>query len=110
MKKTLLFQAAIFIIFNFTYFNLISQTGEFKLSDPKENFYQTQKRMNKHFKKFEKEIAREKKEKAERKVVVGNNEEVELAGYELYKRWENYMEPRVYPSGDKTLASKAYEE
>src|SRR5438105_6814447 len=108
MQKNLLFSAAIFIALNFYSLQFIAQAGKFKLSDPKENFYQTQKRMNKHFRKFEKEIAREKKEKAEGRTTVGSNEEVELAGYELYKRWEHYMEPRVYPSGDKTLASKAY--
>jgi PKD repeat protein len=30
-------------------------------------------------------------------------------GYKQFKRWEAFMEPRVYPSGDKTLASQAYE-
>lgn len=30
-------------------------------------------------------------------------------GYKQFKRWEYYMEPRVYPSGDITLPSSNYE-
>ncbi len=30
-------------------------------------------------------------------------------GYKQFKRWENYMEPRVYPSGNLTLPSSNYE-
>jgi PKD repeat protein len=29
-------------------------------------------------------------------------------GFKAFKRWENYMEPRVYPSGDITLPSQTY--
>jgi len=101
----------IFLLFaNCSYFILQAQSGKFDLSNTNENFYQTQKRLNKHFKKHLREIEREKKEKREGKMQVGGEEEQELAGYELFKRWENYMEPRVYPTGDKTLASRAYEE
>ncbi|HXB38982.1 MAG TPA: PKD domain-containing protein [Bacteroidia bacterium] len=66
--------------------------------------------MNKHFNKFRKELAREAKEKTEGKGKVGDGDEQELGGYELYKRWEYYMEPRVYPSGDKSQAFRAVEE
>jgi PKD repeat protein len=84
--------------------------SKFNFIDPAENFYDTQKRLNKHFKKYQREIEHEQKERSEGKGKAGAEEEQELAGYELYKRWEYYMEPRVYPSGDKTLASRAYEE
>ncbi len=30
-------------------------------------------------------------------------------GYKQFKRWEYFMEPRVYPSGDMTLPSKTWE-
>ena len=30
-------------------------------------------------------------------------------GYKAFKRWEAYMEPRVYPSGNMTLPSQNYE-
>lgn len=87
-----------------------AQTGIFDLSNPSENFYQTQKRLAKYYKRHQREIENERKEKAEGRIQTGGKEEQELAGYELFKRWETYMAPRVYPTGDKTLASKAYEE
>lgn len=85
---------------------------EMNFQDPTENFYSIQKRMNKHFRKHEKEEQRERKERAElqAKGKVADNEEEEMAGYELYKRWEYYMEPRVYPSGDVSQANRAVEE
>ena len=89
---------------------LAQKKSKINFVDPNENFYDTQKRINKHFKKHMREIEREQKEKSEGKVKVGGEEEQELAGYELYKRWEYYAEPRVYPSGDKTLISRAHEE
>ncbi len=88
-------------------------------TDPNENFYVTQKKFNNYYKHFEKELARERREEAESSSKgkspllnskSGREEEQELGGYELFKRWENFMAPRVYPSGDKTLASKAFEE
>jgi PKD repeat protein len=87
-----------------------AQSRRFNLDDPAENFYDTQKRLNAYFKKHERELKEEQRRKAEGKMKPGDEQEQELAGYELYKRWEYFMEPRVYPSGDKTLASKAYEE
>ena len=35
-------------------------------------------------------------------------DEGKFPGYAQYKRWENYMEPRVYPTGDITLPSQTY--
>src|SRR5438270_6379495 len=85
-----------------------AQTNKLRFDDPQENFYDTQKRLNKKFKKFEKELATEHKEKSEGHVQIGQEEEMEMEGYELYKRWEFYAAPRVYPSGDKTLASRSH--
>lgn len=84
---------------------------KFDWNNPNENFYVTQARMNAYYKKFEKELERERKSgnlngKFRKK---GSEEEQELAGYELYKRWEYIMAPRVYPSGDKTLVSRGFE-
>ncbi|MBI2721104.1 MAG: PKD domain-containing protein [Bacteroidetes bacterium] len=90
-----------------------SKKPDYNWSDPSENFYVTQARMNAYYKKFEKELANEKKGSSVTKATarkVGAEEEKELAGYELYKRWEYMVAPRVYPSGDKTLFSKAFEE
>lgn len=118
--KTTLQSIAATLIFSLVTTALFSQNKNKGIDylDPTENFYATQSRMNNHFKKFEKELAEERREK-DKKIAQGassktaalkNNEEHEVASFEIYKRWENYMAPRVYPSGDKTLPSKAYEE
>jgi PKD repeat protein len=83
----------------------LAQNGRIRLDDPNENFYQTQKRLNKHFREFERESRKEHESERAKK-----GEEQEAASYEVYKRWESYMAPRVYPSGDKTLPSRAREE
>lgn len=83
----------------------------FDYLNPNENFYVTQKRFNKYFAEYEKKEAKERLERSQGKnQKLGYEMEEELGGYELYKRWENFVGPRVYPSGDKTLASRAYEE
>ncbi|MGZ3902596.1 MAG: PKD domain-containing protein [Bacteroidia bacterium] len=110
MKKFLL-QLSLTILFSGLFFNSQAQKkNKFNFVNTNENFYDTQKRINKHFKRFERELAREQRERSEGKGKVGGGEEQELAGYELFKRWEYYAEPRVYPSGDKTLISRANEE
>ncbi|MEO8150594.1 MAG: hypothetical protein ABI723_23385, partial [Bacteroidia bacterium] len=65
-------------------------------------FYEVQKDFYKQWKSKLKEMAREKRKgKTE-------GEENEAGGYEVYKRWESYMAPRVYPSGDLSLPSNNY--
>lgn len=103
-------KTSISYLFACIYITMNAQIGKFDFSNPNENFYITQKRLAKHFKKHIREIENEKKEKAEGRVQAGGEEELELAGYELFKRWESYMAPRVYPTGDKTQASRSYEE
>ncbi len=113
MRKNLFLSSVLIILFCFSQ-SLQAQLrkkANFDYADPSENFYVTQKRYNKYFKEHEKEEAKERKERSLGKnQKIGYEMEEELGGYELYKRWENFMAPRVYPSGDKTLASKAYEE
>ena len=89
---------------------LHAQKKKLNWQDPGENFYETQKRLGKYFRKHEREERRERLERArEGKAQPGHYQEEELAGYELYKRWEYYTEPRVYPSGDKSLVHQAVE-
>ncbi|OFZ12226.1 MAG: hypothetical protein A3D92_16535, partial [Bacteroidetes bacterium RIFCSPHIGHO2_02_FULL_44_7] len=57
------------------------------MHDPTSNFYDVQAAFNNYWK--------------DREIVKGR-------GYKQFKRWEAYMEPRVYPSGDLTLPSQAY--
>jgi PKD repeat protein len=79
--------------------------------DPNENFYVTQTRMNKYFEYFQAEQKREQLRSASGNLnKTSGKQEQEIGSYELYKRWEYFMEPRVYPSGDKHMAYKAYEE
>ena len=122
MKTTLrlLFSTALIGSISITSLNAqkSSKNVDFNYTDPSENFYVTQQRMSNHFNKFEKELKEEQQRKAAKMSQItvnkngstSNEEEHEIAGFEIYKRWENFMAPRVYPSGDKTLASKAYEE
>jgi hypothetical protein len=65
-------------------------------------FYEVQKDFQKDFKKYERERIREKRKGTK------PGEEEEENGYEVFKRWESYMAPRVYPSGDMSLPSTTY--
>ncbi|MBI1838055.1 MAG: PKD domain-containing protein [Flavobacteriia bacterium] len=58
------------------------------MQDPSANFYDVQKAFYKYW--------------DGRKIEKGK-------GYKQFKRWEAYMTPRVYPSGDMKLPSKSYE-
>lgn len=64
------------------------------------NFYDIQKSFNRY-----------EKSRTKRRVnVVSEIDEKTFPGFNQFKRWEAYMEPRVYPSGDITLPSHNYEE
>ena len=86
MKKIAILSA--FFLFSLT---VISQTWVDKYHDVNENFYTIQNEFNAYW--STKTYERGK-------------------GYKQFKRWEWMAEPRVYPSGDLKLASraKAYEE
>lgn len=109
--KTIFYPLGLIAAFCFFGHDMVAQKkGKMNYMDPSENFYDTQKRLNKYFKKHEREEQRERAERQrEGKGQVAEWEEQELGGYELYKRWEYYMAPRVYPSGDKSLANQAVE-
>ncbi|MBP7810168.1 MAG: T9SS type A sorting domain-containing protein [Bacteroidia bacterium] len=75
-----------FFILSFLSLNIISQEWTEKMLDPKANFYDIQKEFNTYW------STHDNTEKGK--------------GWKQFKRWENYMEPRVYPSGDLTLPSQ----
>lgn len=81
-----------------------SQDWVKKLQDPSVNFYDVQKSFNDYWKK------EEKKEKFKSFFTFRNKTEKENEGYVMYKRWEQHIEPRVYPSGDRSLLKKGSEE
>ena len=62
------------------------------------NLYEIQKA----FQRYEKDHESDKKSEKE---MGPDEDEGKFPGYNQYKRWENYMMPRVYPSGDIRLPS-----
>ncbi|HRH11376.1 MAG TPA: hypothetical protein PLU73_07660, partial [Bacteroidia bacterium] len=81
MKKAILL--FIFLLGKITY------AQEWMAQNPDEkNFYRIQSAFNEYWK--DKDITQKGK------------------GYKQFKRWEAYMEPRVYPSGDITLPSNTW--
>lgn len=91
-QKLVLFIACLLINGSFFGQNWIK-----KMNDPSVNFYDVQSAFNQHWKKAE------RKEKLKSFFMPGNKTEEENEGLILYKRWENFVEPRVYPSGDRNL-------
>ena len=83
----------------FIFFSLNSSAQEWikKMQDPSVNFYDVQKSFNEYWKK------EERKEKFKNLFSRRMKTEKENEGYMMYKRWEAYVEPRVYPSGDRKL-------
>src|ERR1043166_124900 len=80
-----------------------SQDWVRKMQDPGVNFYDVQRSFNQYWAK------EEKKEKFKSFFTFRAKTEKENEGYVMYKRWENYVEPRVYPSGDRSLLNKTNE-
>ncbi len=76
------FKTVIFLLFSFT---SISQQWVEMMRNPAVNFYETQAAFETYW---------------EGKTLEKGK------GFKQFKRWENYMKPRVYPSGDVTLPSK----
>ncbi len=66
------------------------------------NFYEVRKAFNRYEKQYE---ARHPRPEA----LGDETEEGKFAGYNPYKRWEWYMEQRVYPSGDMSLPGTTYQ-
>ncbi|MGB3946486.1 MAG: T9SS type A sorting domain-containing protein [Bacteroidia bacterium] len=86
-----------FFILFFIFINVVNaQDWIKKIQDPNVNFYDVQKSYNK-FKK-QKQI----KDKLKKLFSFGKYQVQEDEGY-FYKRWEYFIYPRVYPSGNRSL-------
>ncbi len=88
MKKIIFLLIACFCLNN-----IFSQEWAQKMQDPNANFYQIQSDFNNYW------AVRDNTEKGK--------------GYKAFKRWENFVERRVYPTGDLSLLSltaKNYQE
>ncbi|MDF2436103.1 MAG: hypothetical protein K0Q95_479 [Bacteroidota bacterium] len=80
--------------------NINAQDWVKKMNDPSVNFYEVQRSFNRYWHREER-IAKFKSFFSN-----GKDNEEENEGLILYKRWESFVEPRVYPSGDRSLLQK----
>jgi PKD repeat protein len=81
----------------FSFQNASAQDWIKKMNDPSVNFYDVQSSFNRYWKK------EERRERVRSFFSPHRETEEENEGLILYKRWENFVEPRVYPSGDRSL-------
>ena len=126
MKIKLLLSTA--TIFSMTVITAFSQTWVEKMQDPTVNFYEVQQSFNDYFRNSEiekrKAVAKERQASATKentpasaipvkgkKASPGAIEKDKLTGgWKAYKRWEDYMKPRLYPSGDRSVMINAWNE
>ena len=91
---------------------LVSSTPSFLLGQPNQKISWTKMSKNKNatFYDVQNDFNHQWKEKLKEKTrgKSAEEEEREDGGYEIYKRWESFMAPRVYPSGDMSLPSNTY--
>ena len=92
------------LIIVFSFYKSSAQDWVKKMQDPTVNFYDVQKSFNAYWKK------EERKEKFKNFFTKKKKTEEENEGYMMYKRWEAYIEPRVFPSGDRTLIETGNQE
>jgi len=83
MKLTIKLTSILFLL---VHINLSAQTWVDKLHDTTQNFYSIQQEFNNYWQ---------------------NRPYERGKGYKAFKRWEWFTEPRVYPSGDLKLGSRA---
>lgn len=79
---------ALLVCFLAGFSNAFPQDWAVQMEDPQMNFYELQKSFEKYWSTLDKSSP-------------GN-------GYKAFRRWEAFMEPRVYPSGDMTLVGKTW--
>ena len=128
MKKRILFSLSVILVMLVK--TGFSQTWVEKMQDPSINFYDVQTSFNEYYRDSEKEHRKgERREQEERAkkiaklqqkgimaakgqmLLPGEKEEEELAGgWEVFKRWESFMTPRLYPSGDRSVMTNAWNE
>src|ERR1043165_795843 len=126
MNKKLLL--AVSVLFTFLCQHAFSQSWVELMQDPNVNFYDVQKSFNQYYRKIEKAHLREERHEREERakklakmkapaipvkggsrLLPGEKEEEEISGgWEIYKRWESYMAPRLFPSGDRTVMYNAW--
>ena len=84
--------------------NTVAQEWVNKLKDPAINFYDVQESFNNYWKQ------ENRKEKFKNFFRFGQKTEEKNESFSIYKRWENYVAPRVYPSGDRSVMQTGNQE
>ncbi|MBI3501923.1 MAG: T9SS type A sorting domain-containing protein [Bacteroidetes bacterium] len=108
MKK---FQLQQFILLAAVLFtsSLFAQDWVKMMQDPTVNFFDVQKAFNQYYTKAEKKIEREKKENYKMQATNRNEEEeMEVPGTSIYKRWEWFQQPRVSSTGERFSPDAAW--
>lgn len=77
--------------------NIFAQDWVQKMNDPNVNFYTVQDAFNRYNEKYE----RKENNWLKKLFRASSNQEQEASGFEVFKRWEYFNEPRVYPSGNR---------
>jgi photosystem II stability/assembly factor-like uncharacterized protein len=89
---------------------LYAQDWVEKMKNPDVNFYDVQKAFNKYYVKKDRQIERQKRRMSKRQGEGVHQEEIEVPGFAQYKRWENFMAPRVFPTGERFDPSLTWRE
>jgi photosystem II stability/assembly factor-like uncharacterized protein len=90
--------------------SLFAQSWVEMMNNPEVNFYEVQKAFNKYYVKKERQVERMKKRMSKQANEGVHHEEIEVPGFAQYKRWENFMKPRVGAKGERFDPSMAFRE
>jgi PKD repeat protein len=115
MKNKLRFQPYAILALLLCCGALHSQGWKEPLQDTSQNFYQVQAAFYQKWGPVEQAILQSRQDKARMADKFGNHTDPAApapstrGGYKQFKRWEDFMAPRVYPSGDLSLPSTTWE-
>src|SRR4029079_7746225 len=100
MKKNL-FRNSLLLVAVLFASSAFAQDWVSKMQDPTVNFYDVQSAFNKYYQKAERQLEKQKRQARKNSGENLSEEEVEVAGFAQYKRWEWFMAPRVSATGER---------
>jgi len=113
MKKNIYLFSTVALLFAGT---ANAQDWRYPLEDPSQSFYSIKADFYQEFGTMEQQIIQARQDNAMIQGKFGNPNitptpmpNTKGTGYKQFKRWEHFMEPRVFPSGDLTLPSSTFE-
>ncbi len=110
IKFNKLFSVLMVIMF-FMIGNTSAQTSWIDMMrNPSVNFYEVQNAFNSYYNKYVQTHGKELREENGIFKKKEKESEFEVPGFEQFKRWENFTEPRVFPSGNRLNQTNAFEE